>query len=149
MITKTKINTDTIQNLDNEKLDELVYNKAVDLYLGTFGENFKDNESDKLLKALFATSVLDSSVKNGGFDSFFSNSIDLIDSVLVGLKLIKADKYIEIYNEAVNIFNTQKEEFIGKRNPNLTTCDDKYYELENLETLRQSFIADNIAKLKD
>ena len=64
MITKTKINTDTIQNLDNEQLDELVYNKAVDLYLGTFGENFKDNESDKLLKALFATSALDSSVKN-------------------------------------------------------------------------------------
>ena len=38
MISKTKINKDTIVNLTEEQIDELVYNKASDLFLGSYGE---------------------------------------------------------------------------------------------------------------
>jgi hypothetical protein len=149
MIIKTKINPDTIQGLDMEQLDELVYNKAADIYLGTFGEKFKDTENDILLKAMFATSVLDAEVNNGGFDQFFLNLDDLANSALIGLKHIKAYKHADILNEAIRIFNEQKEEYAEKRNPNLTFCDDKYYALENIESFRQKFIVDNIAKFQD
>ncbi len=149
MITKTKINPDTIKNLDVEQLDELVYKKAVDIYLETFGEKFKDTGNDILLKAVFATSVLDTEIRNGGFDQFFSNFDDLTNSALIGLKHIKADMHADILNEATKIFNEQKEEYAEKKNPNLTPCDNKYYELENIDSLRQKFIADNIVKFQD
>jgi hypothetical protein len=149
MIIKTKINPDTIKNLDMGQLDELVYNKASDIYLGTFGEKFKDTENDNLLKAVLATSVLDAEVRNGGFDQFFLNSDDLTSSALVGLKEIRADKHLDILNEAIKIFNEQKEQFVEERNPNLTLCDDKYYELDDIDPLRQKFVFDNIEKFMD
>jgi hypothetical protein len=149
MITKTKINFDSIKNLDIKQIDELVYNKAVDIYLGTFGENFKELENDRLLKAVFATTVLDAEVKNGGFDQFFLNSYDLADYALIGLKHFNADEHAEILNEAIEIFDEQKEKYSEKRNPYLDPCDAKYYELEDIALLRQKFIADNIEKFLD
>ena len=149
MIIKTKINPDTIKNLDLRQLDKLVYNKAVDIYLGTFGEKFRDTANDNLLKAVLATSVLDAEVRNGGFDQFFLNSGDLTNSALVGLTHIKADKHVDILNEAIKIFNEQKEQFVEERNPNLTPYDDKYYELDDIDPLRQKFVFDNIEKFMD
>jgi hypothetical protein len=76
MISKVKITDTTIKTATEEQLDELVYNKAADLYLGTFGESFKCTEKGQLLKQIFAVTVLDNEVKNGGFYSFFHNSSD-------------------------------------------------------------------------
>jgi hypothetical protein len=106
-------------------------------------------ENDNLLKAVLATSVLDAEVRNGGFDQFFLNSDDLTSSALIGLKEIMADKHLDILNEAIKIFNEQKEQFVEERNPNLTPCDDKYYELDDIDPLRQKFVFDNIEKFMD
>lgn len=149
MISKVKITDTTIKNLTNEQLDELVYNKAADLYLGTFGESFKQTENDELLKRLFAVTVLDSEVKNGGFDSFFRNSADLDKAAFEGLKVIGADKHADLFGQAIEIHQGQNRRFKDKRNPNFDPLDEQYYSLENVQTRREKFIRENINKFTD
>ena len=149
MISKVKITDTTIKNLTDEQLDELVYNKAADLYLGTFGESFKDTEKDQLLKRVFAVTVLDNEVKNGGFDSFFRNSGDLDNAAFEGLKVIGADKRADLCRRAIEIHQGQKREFKDKRNPNFDPLDEEYYSLEDIQTRRQKFIKENINEFTD
>jgi hypothetical protein len=96
MISKIKITDNIIKTLTDEQLDELVYNKAADLYLGTFGEQFADHERDKLLRDIFSLTVLDNEVKNGGFNQFFKSSGDLKQFALSGLRLINADRHADL-----------------------------------------------------
>jgi hypothetical protein len=149
MISKIKITDDLIKTLTDEQLDELVYNKAADLYLGTFGEQFADNERDKLLRDIFSLTVLDNEVKNGGFDQFFKNSGDLKQFALSGLRLINADRHADLLEKATVIHDKQKEEFRDKRNTNLNSLDDDYYKLDDIGTLRQRFVRTHINKFSD
>lgn len=149
MISKIKIADTTIKNLTDDQLDEMVYNKAADLYLGTFGESFKDTENDLLLRRIFAVTVLDNEVKNGGFNSFFHNSSDLGNDGLDGLKIISADSHADLCRQAINIYREQNPEFKNKRNPGFDPLDEQYFSLEDLQTKRQKFIRDNINKFVD
>lgn len=149
MISKVKITLETINNLTDEERDELVYNKAVDLYLGTFGESFTGSDNDKLLKQIFATTVLDNEVRNGGFDSFFYNSSDLSSSALEGLRIIGADQHADLCQQAIEIDREQKAEFKDKRNPNFDPLDEQFYSLDEYEIKRQKFIRDNVIKFFD
>jgi hypothetical protein len=146
MTSKIRITTETTKNLTDEQLHELVYNKAADLYLGTFGERFKDNENDKLLRDIFSLTVLDNEVKNGGFDQFFKNSDDLKEFALNGLRLINAYKHADLLERATAIHERQEDEFRDKRNINLNSLDEDYYELDDIATLRQRFVRTNINK---
>lgn len=146
MISKVKITDTTIRDLTDEQLDELVYNKAADLYLGTFGESFRDTENDELLRRIFAVTVLDNEVKNGGFDSFFRNSGDLDNAAFNGLKSIGADKHANLCRQAISINRGQSPEFRNKRNPSFDALDEQYYSLQDLRTIKQKFVRENIAK---
>ncbi len=149
MTTKTKINPEVIRNLNDEQLDAIVYNKAIDKYLGTFGERFTDNEQDKLLCEMLACSILNSEVNNGGFDQFFLNSKDLAKAALKGLEKIKAEKHRELLLLATKTYEEQKDHYKGKRNPNYSQLDERYYELEELAINLQKFIKENIEKFYD
>jgi hypothetical protein len=149
MIIKTKINSQTIANLNDKELDELVYNKAVDLYLKTFGEYFKDTEQDRLLLQILSISILDSEIYNGGFDQFFLNSGNLSEAALKGLSIISAEEHAQLLTLAIKINKEQYEEFKNERNPNLDELDEKYFQLEDLGILRQKFIKENIERFYD
>ena len=86
-------------------------NKAAHLYLGTFGESFKETINDELLKQIFAVTVLDNEVKNGGFDSFFYNSADLHSSAFEGLKIIGAHEHADLCRQAIEIYQGSNSEF--------------------------------------
>jgi hypothetical protein len=149
MILKVRITDTTIKTSTDEELDELVYNKAADLYLETFGESFKGTGKDELLKQIFAATVLDNEVKNGGFDSFFHNSGDLDNAALNDLKIIGADSHAELCRQAINIHRVQNPGFKNKRNPGFDPLDQQYYSLEDFQTKRQKFIRYNIDKFVD
>lgn len=149
MISKVRITPETINNLTDEELDELVYNKAVYLYLGTFGESFSESDNDKLLKQIFATTVLDNEVRNGGFDSFFYNSSDLSSSALEGLRIIGADQHADLCQQAIEIDREPKAEFKDKRNPNFDPLDEQFYSFDEYEIKRHKFIRDNVTKFFD
>jgi hypothetical protein len=149
MISKVKITDTTIKTSTDEQLDEHVYNKAADLYLGTFGESFKDTRNDELLKQIFAVTVLDNEVKNGGFDSFFHNSADLDNSALEGLKIIGTDRHVDLCRQAIQVHQEQNAEFKNKRNPNFAPLDKQYYSLPDIQLKRAKFIKENINKFVD
>jgi hypothetical protein len=146
MISKVRITTQTTRNLTDEQLDELVFKKAADLYLGTFGETFKDNENDNLLRDIFSLTVLDNEIKNGGFDQFFKNSNDLREFALSGLRLINADKHADLLKKATEIYVNQNEDFKNKGNTNFNPLDEDYYELDDIVELRQQFVRTHINK---
>lgn len=149
MISKIKITNTTIKTLTGEQLDELVYNKAADLYLETFGESFKDTEEGELLKQIFAATVLDNEVKSGGLDSFFRNSDNLDNAALLGLRIIGADSHAALCRQAIEINRKQNSELRNKRNADFDPLDEEYYSLENLQAKRIKFIRENINKFVD
>lgn len=149
MISKVKITDTTIETSTDEQLDELIYTKGADLYLGTFGEFFKDTDNDKLLKSIFAITVLDNEVKNGGFDSFFQNCSELANSALEGLTLISADQHANLCRQAIEMYHNQRAEFKNQRNTNLGALDEQYYSLPEVRSQRQRFIRNNINKFMD
>ena len=149
MTTKTKITKENIENLSEEQIDELVYNKASDKYFETFGEIFENTEKDKILCQIFACSVLNNEVCNGGFDQFFMNNEDLTDFALDGLLKIGAVEHYNLLNYAKTIYLAQKTEFVDKRNPNLDEFDEKYYQLNEITINRQKFIIENIEMFCD
>jgi hypothetical protein len=144
MIIKTKITKEIIENLSEEQIDELVYNKASDKYFETFGEIFENTEKDKILCQIFSCSVLDDEVCNGGFDQFFLNNEDLTDFALEGLLKIGAIEHYDLLNIAKQIYFEQKDNFKDIRNNNLDEIDEKYYELNKIAKSRQKFITENI-----
>jgi hypothetical protein len=143
MTTKTKITKEITENLSEEQLDELVFNKASDKYFGTFGENFENTEKDKILCQMFACSVLDFEVCNGGFDQFFANNEDLTEFALDGLLRINEIEHYELLNIAKKIYNEQKEIFKDIRNSNLDELDERFYELNKIDKSRRKFIIEN------
>ncbi len=146
---KTKITKEIIQNLSRERTDELVFNKASDKYFETFGETFNNTEKDIVLRQIFACSVLNDEVRNGGFDQFFTNNENLTEFALEGLWKIGATKHYDILNSAIKIYVEQKAEFYNMRNFNLDQLDEKYYELNEIDMSRQKFIIKNIEMFYD
>lgn len=144
MTLKTKITKEIVENLSEEQIDELVYNRASDKYFETFGEIFENTEKDKILCQIFACSVLDNEVCNGGFDQFFLNNEDLTDFALDGLLKIGAIEHYDLLNIAKQIYFEQKDNFKDIRNNNLDEIDEKYYELNKIAQIRQKFIVENI-----
>ncbi len=144
MTTKTKITKEIIENLSEEQIAELIYNKASDKYFGTFGETFENNEKDKVLCQIFACSILNDEVLNGGFDQFFLNNEDLTDFALDGLLKIGAVEHYSLLNIAKTIYFEQKSEFENKRNTNLNELDENYYQLKEIVQSHQKFIIENI-----
>ncbi len=147
MIVKTKINSETTKDLNDEQLSDLVYNKGVDKYLGTFGERFENNENDKLLCQIFACSVLDAEVKNGGFDQFFLNAKALAIFAKEGLQLINANEHAKLLILAINIY--EEEKYKNERNPEFDKLDEAYYALDNLSNFLREFIKMNIENFFD
>ncbi|MEA5458798.1 DUF4375 domain-containing protein [Arcicella sp. LKC2W] len=139
-----KINSDTIANLDDEELDELIIDKGSEKHCGTFGEYFENNEKDEVLCEIYSVGVMEGDICNGGFDQFFLNFEDLIFPALNGLQKINAPKHHNLLKRAYEIYINQKDEFIDKRNINLDELDDEFYELDDLAPYRQKFIRENI-----
>jgi hypothetical protein len=144
MTIKTKITKDIVENLSDEQIVQLVYNKAYEKYCETFGETFENTERDKILEQIFACSVLNNEVCNGGFDQFFLNNENLIETTLQGLLKINAKEYYDLLNNAIIVYTQQKAEFYDKRNPNLDKFDDKFYEINEIDIIQQNFIINNI-----
>jgi hypothetical protein len=146
---ETKITKEIIKNLSEGQVDELVFDKASDKYSETYGKTFQNTEKDIILLQLFACSVLDMEVCNGGFDQFFLNNQNLTDSALEGLLKIEAIEHYNLLINAKKIHNEQKEEFHNLRNPNLDELDEKFYELNKIDVNRQKFIVKNIEVFYD
>lgn len=143
-VRKIKINPETIANLDDEDLDELVGEKGSQKHNGTFGEYFEDTEKDKVLCEIYSIGVMEGDICNGGFDQFFENFEDLILPALSGLQKINAPKHHNLLKRAYEMYVNQKDKFVDKRNINLNELDDEFYELDDLAPYRQKFIRKNI-----
>lgn len=145
MILKVKITREKIATSTYVQLDEMVYNKAADLYLGTFGETFKDLPNDLLLKQLFAVTVLDNEVRNGGFYSFFGNTSDLYEQAIEGLQLLNADEHVNLLKQASLIDRTR--EIVNEdEESELDLLAEKYYDLDNIADKRIKFVRENIER---
>lgn len=96
MLIKAKVNPETIKGLNDKQLENLVYNKSVDLYLKKLGNAFKDTDKDMPLYEIFSTFIVDSEVENGGFDQYFLNYLHLVRSSINGLDKIGANKHADL-----------------------------------------------------
>lgn len=142
MITKIKYTIEDFKNSTDEKLIELIYDKACEFHFGTFGETFDDSKI--VIKELFATWVLESEVQNGGFDQFFENNgIEWGDIALNGLKRIDAIDFAILTEKAIEIYKNQDSEFESKRNPDFDDLDDEFYDLEGLDKFQIQYIRKN------
>ena len=148
-IVKAKVNADTVKGLDDEQLFNLIYSKASQLRCGTFGEHFTNSPGHLLLCEVFSTAVLDSEVRNGGFDQFFYNDPALFPFAINGLIKIGAALHAELAIRAGEIYEAGKAEFQDDRNPNLDALDDEYYTMEEFYPLQAKFIRENIEKFFD
>ena len=146
MIVKVKITPDTLDSKTPEEIDDMIFVKGSQKYLGTFGEYFENTEKDKLLCEIFATTVLESEVCNGGFDQFFYNSEELTEHALNGLIKIGAKEHYELLKQAENMYNEQKLIFVDERNSNLDFLDEQFYKLEEYNLKRQTFITENLVQ---
>jgi hypothetical protein len=149
MISKVKVTPQTIVNLNDEQLDDMVYNKAADLYLGTFGETFRDDADHELLRQIFAVSVLDLEIRNGGFYSFFDNSGDLFESAVSGLNVLNAKEHVDLLTRASSIDRTQEKEINEDGDTELDSLSDVYYSLEHIADKRMKFVRDKIHRFLD
>jgi hypothetical protein len=145
MIQKVKYSLVDLQNSTDEELISLIYDKATELYLGTFGETLE--KADSAMSELLATWVLESEVHNGGFDQFFlNNGLEYGYITANGLKRITADNYLALTEKAIEVYKNQSEEYQKKRNPDFNPLDDDFYDLDGLEKLRVNYIRRNYAK---
>ncbi len=145
MIQKVKYSLVDLQNCNDEELVSLVYDKATELYLETFGETLE--KADSAMAELLATWVLESEVHNGGFDQFFlNNGLEYGYNAANGLSRIAAKNYLSVTEKAIEIFKNQSEEYQKKRNPDFSPLDDNFYDLEGLEKLRIDYIRSNYEK---
>tara|TARA_R110000751_G_scaffold307183_2_gene427645 strand:- start:786 stop:1235 length:450 start_codon:yes stop_codon:yes gene_type:complete len=145
MIQKVKYSISDLQNSSDEELISLVYDKATELYLETFGESL--DKADSAMSDLLATWVLESEVHNGGFDQFFhNNGLEYGYNAANGLRRIAADNYLAVTEKAIEVFKNQSEEYQKKRNPDFNPLDDEFYNLEGLENSRIEYIRSNYVK---
>ena len=101
------------------------------------------------MEQIFACSVLNIEVCNGGFDQFFSNNENLTELALKGLIKIEAIEQYDLLKIAKKVYTEQKADFCDMRNPNLDKLDEKYYELNGIDINRQKFIIKNIEMFYD
>lgn len=145
MSKKIQYGLEDLKSCSTEELVGLVYNKACELHFKSFGIGF--NETDPAIEELFATWVLDSEVRNGGFDQFFlNNGIELGLAANRGLARIGADQCVEIMNKAIEIHKNESEEFTDRRNPMFNPLDEHWYEIEKLEKLQEEYVRTNLEK---
>ena len=146
MISKLKYDIEKLSNSEDEELVGLIYNKACELHFGTFGQSFEIENS--AIKELFATWILDSEVKNGGFDQFFlNNGIEWAEIAKNGLERIEAFEFIALINRAIQVYKNQGVENEIIRNPEFNTLDDEYYDKEEqLGFLQLKYIKSNYGK---
>ena len=145
MTRKVKYGITELKNLTDEELVELIYDKACELYFGTFGESL--DKVDKALSAFLAIWTLDSEVKNGGFDQFFlNNGLEYGKEAVNGFTRIGAKNFSTLTEKAIEIFKKQDSEFENKRNPDFDNLDDEYYGLESWKNLQIKYIRENYEK---
>lgn len=145
MIRKVKYGITELKNSTDQELVELIYDKACELYFGTFGESL--DKADKAISDFLAIWTLDSEVKNGGFDQFFlNNGLEYGNEAVNGFTRIGAKNFVTLTEKAIEIFKNQDSEFESKRNPDFDNLDDEYYNLENWESLQIEYIRDNYEK---
>jgi hypothetical protein len=118
-------------------------------------------------QAIFATWVLEAEVNNGGFNQYFFNfasSGQYAEEARDGFNLIKAKKYADLTQQAIDIVLKNAKELSKfkdgtlesfsksyENNP-LNPLDSKFYELgktENLSELRITYIRDHISDFVD
>ena len=145
MIRKVKYGITELKNSSNQELIELVFEKASELYFGTFGESLE--KADKAMTDYFTIWKLDADVRNGGFDQFFlNNGLESGHKALDGFSRIGATNFMELTQKAIVIFENQNSEFVNKRNPDFDTLDEEYYDLESWEKLQIGYIRENYDK---
>ncbi|MBJ6368584.1 DMP19 family protein [Snuella sedimenti] len=142
MIQKIKYNLTDLKRATNEKLVTLIYNKSVELELGTFGESLR--KADPAMADFLSMWILEGDVNNGGFDQFFNNyGIEKGRIAIRGFRRIGADAFAIVTEKAIDIFINQDSKFENKRNPDFNELDDEFYDLEGLEILQIQYIKNN------
>jgi Domain of unknown function (DUF4375) len=170
MITKAKVNPETIKGLADEELESLVYEKASQLHFGTFGERFTQSPEHVLLCEIYSTAILDGEVRNGGFDQFFYQKSQFFSFALEGLKKIGAYTNAGLLARAAPVYEAHQRDIAQTdagqqdtamqdggqdehgeyvRSPELDAIDSEYYVLEDIYPLRVRFIRENIEKFFD
>jgi hypothetical protein len=111
-------------------------------------------------RAIYVTSIIEGEVNNGGFNQFYFNSSgQLADMGEESFKTIGATKFAELMRQANATFSEIKDDLEKfndgtiesfsksyENNP-LNDLDDKFYELDSIEPLRQikvEFIRKNV-----
>ncbi len=145
MIQKVKYNILDLENVSDEELISLIYDKSSELEFGTFGESL--DKADKAMSEFQSMWIMESEVHNGGFDQFFlNNGLEYGKTALNGLKRIGAEKYSVLLEKAIQIFKNQSSEFQNKRNPDFNELDDEFYDLKGLEQIQINYIRMNNEK---
>ncbi len=156
------------ETLTSEIISETKDDKLIQTIFDNIGTNFEEGEQYTLEKisklskgqqAIFSIWMLQAEVNNGGFNQFYYNSSGQFANMAEeGLKLIGANKYAELVKQANNTYLTIKDELEEKNdgsiesfsesyedNP-LNELDDKFYELEeqeSLDSIQIAFIEEN------
>lgn len=115
---------------------------------------------DSISRAIYATWVLDGQVNNGGFNQFFYNyKGDFLEDAIYGFRILKAIKHCEIAIKAKERLKTEKDKIDRVREKkdlkafmesyediNFDDLDEEYYKLEDISTIRISYIKNHIDK---
>ncbi|MDO5969772.1 DUF4375 domain-containing protein [Flavivirga aquimarina] len=145
MIRKVKYKLTDLQNSTDENLVGLIYEKSVELELGTFGESLEI--TDPAMAEFQAMWVLEGDVQNGGFDQFLHNyGLEYAQIALAGFNRIDANDFVNVIEKTIEVFKNQESEFNNKRNPKFNDLDDEFYDIEGLEKLQVDYIRKNYEK---
>jgi len=149
-----------IDKLSDEDVEGAIYENIVETFKGDFDNEFEHIKKLSAGQQMFwATWILEAEVNNGGFNQYYYNSDgEFAEMALNGLKIIKANKFVDLVSRANSVYEKDKERLSAyddgsmesfsksyKDNP-LNKFDDEFYDLEkkqNISKLRIKYIREH------
>ena len=149
-----------IDKLSDEDVEGAIYENIVETFKGDFDNEFEHIKKLSTGQQMFwATWILEAEVNNGGFNQYYYNSDgEFAEMALNGLKIIKANKFVDLVSRANSVYEKDKERLSAyddgsmesfsksyKDNP-LNKFDDEFYDLEkkqNISKLRIKYIREH------
>jgi hypothetical protein len=149
-----------IDKLSDEDVEGAIYENIVETFKGNFDNEFQHIKKLSAGQQMFwATWILEAEVNNGGFNQYYYNSDGkFAEMALNGLKIIKANKFVDLVSRANSVYEKDKERLSAyddgsmesfsksyKDNP-LNKFDDEFYDLEkkqNISKLRIKYIREH------
>jgi len=149
-----------IDKLSDEDVEGAIYENIVETFKGDFDNEFEHIKKLSAGQQMFwATWILEAEVNNGGFNQYYYNSDGkFAEMALNGLKIIKANKFVDLVSRANSVYEKDKERLSAyddgsmesfsksyKDNP-LNKFDNEFYDLEkkqNISKLRIKYIREH------